>query len=69
MVNPMLLFIGFDNWSDTAVALNLLSCPISVATRSERSNQPWRHSGARVGEGIEDEEIRMCLCKFSICEL
>jgi hypothetical protein len=43
MVNPMLLSTGFEDGSDTAVALNLLSCPISVATSSERSDQSWRH--------------------------
>ena len=63
MVNPMLLSTRFNDWSDAAVALNLLSCPISVATSSERSYQSWRHSGSRTGERIEDKEIRMCLCK------
>src|SRR3954451_15057389 len=63
MVNPMLLSTGFDDWGDTAVALDRLSCPISVSTTSERSDESWRHSGARTGEGIEDKEIRRRRCK------
>ena len=64
IVNPVLLSTAFDDWGDAAVALNLVSRSISVATSSERSNQSWCHGGTCTREGIEDEEIRMRLSEL-----